>query len=288
MVDRRFLARRFEVQRPRLIAIATHLLGSAADAEDAVQEAWFRLERTDAGALDNLDAWLTTVVSRIALDLLRTPRRARERSWLVEPWSEPAANAPDPETRAVDNDRVAVALMVVLETLSPAERLAFVLHDVFGLRFDEIAEIMGRSEASARQSASRGRRLVRDAPPPRPMAWSAEHSLVRAWLSAVEHGNFDALLALLDEGAVLRADDGARTEILRGAREIAQQAMFAARLAAHSTPIRIDGRPGVAAVMAGRLVSIMAFELRAGRISGIEVLSDPARLERLDLAAILG
>ncbi|MEV1131339.1 sigma-70 family RNA polymerase sigma factor [Agromyces sp. NPDC049794] len=159
MTDRRILARRFETERPRLRAIATQLLGSAADADDAVQETWLRLERADAAGIDNLAAWLTTVVSRVSLDLLRAPRRTREHSWQVEPWrDEPVAEDADPADLVARSDRVSVALLVLLETLSPAERIALVLHDVFGQPFEEIAAVLDRSPEAARQLASRARR----------------------------------------------------------------------------------------------------------------------------------
>lgn len=288
MVDRRMLARRFESQRPRLVAIATQLLGSAADAEDVVQEAWLRLERSDTGTIENIDAWLTTVVSRLSLDTLRSPRRHRERSWQVTPWDEPVATVGDPDAAAARSDQVSVALLVVLELLTPAERLAFVLHDVFGLPFDEVAAIVGRSEPAVRQLASRARRRVRDAKTPVRPTRDVERSIVHAWLAAVEEGDFEALLELLDEGAVLRADYGAHSEEVRGAREIARKATLAARLAAHSTPVFIDGIPGVAAVIGGRVVSLMTFEVQAGAIIGLDVLADPARLERLGIAERLG
>lgn len=284
MTDRRMLARRFETARPRLLAIATRLLGSTADAEDAVQEAWLRLEAVDADAIENLDAWLTTVVSRVCLDLLRAPRRRREHSWQVEPWrDEPVAATGDPVAELERGDAVGVALLVVLETLSPAERLAFVLHDVFGQPFDRIAEVLDRSPEAARQLASRARRRVRGAPPPARPSPSRDRRIVDAWLAAAERGDFGRLLALLDEGAVLRADFGDRLQIIEGADRIAEQATFARRLAAHSVPVRLGGRPGVAAVLDGRVVSLMAFEIVDDRIVGLDVLADPGRLERLGI-----
>lgn len=294
MADHRMLARRFEAQRPRLRAIAIRLLGSAADADDAVQEAWLRLARTDVDAIENLDAWLTTVVSRVSLDQLRAPRRMREHSWQVEPWrEEPISEGDDPADIAERNDRIGVALLVVLDTLSPAERLAYVLHDVFGQPFDEIAATLERSPEAVRQLASRARRRLRGAPPTetaeaRRPDRAAERAIVSAWLAAARDGDFDALLHLLDDGAVLRADYGPQTETIAGARAIAGQAVLSARLAAHSTPVLIGGRPGVAAVLGDRVVSIMAFEITAGRIVGLEVLADPARLTGTGVARVLG
>lgn len=274
------LTARFEAARPRLRAIATQLLGSAADADDAVQEAWLRLRRTDNAAIENLDAWLTTVVSRVCLDQLKSARRTRERSWEVLPWrDEPVSDLGDPAELASLGDRVSVALLVVLETLSPAERLAFVLHDVFGLSFEEVAGVLDRSPDAARQLASRARRRLRDAPPPARQARREQRGVLDAWLRAVQEGDLSALLALLDDGAVLHADYGrGRLQTLVGATVIAEQATLAARLAQTSVPVLIDGRPGVAALVDGRVVSVMAFDIADGRIRALDVLFDPARL----------
>ena len=283
MTDRRILARRFEAQRPRLRAIARQLLGSDADADDAVQETWLRLERIDADQLDNLDAWLATVVSRVSLDVLKAPRRTREHSWQVEPWrDEPVAAGADPAELVARADRVNVALMVVLDTLSPDQRIAFVLHDVFGQPFEEVGDVLGKSPAATRQLASRARRRLRAAPEP-DAAPRPPRRLVDAWLAAVEGGDLRALMELLDEDAVLHADFGTSTRTIEGAREIAAEAVLAARLAAHSTPVLIDGMPGVAAVLDDEVVSIMAFEITDDRIVGLQVLADPERLAALDV-----
>jgi RNA polymerase sigma-70 factor, ECF subfamily len=288
MTDRRMLARRFETERPRLRAIATQLLGSTADADDAVQETWLRLERADASQIDNLEAWLTTVVSRISLDQLRAPRRKREHSWQVEPWrDEPIAANADPADLVARSDQVSVALLVLLETLSPAERIALVLHDVFGQSFDEVAEVLDRSPEAARQLASRARRRVRGAEEPERPDREHGREIVNAWLAAAQHGDLRALLELLDDGAVLRADYGTSTQRIEGSQAIAEQAVLSARLAAHSTPILIDGRPGVAATLDGRVVSIMAFEIDGDRIVGLEVLADPSRLDALGVEEIV-
>jgi RNA polymerase sigma-70 factor (ECF subfamily) len=287
MTERRILARRFETERPRLRAIAAQLLGSAADADDVVQETWLRLERVDASGIDNLEAWLTTVVSRVSLDMLRSPRRTREHSWQVEPWrDEPVAEDADPAELVVQGDRISTALLVLLETLSPAERIALVLHDVFGQSFDEIAVVLDRSSEAARQLASRARRRVRGAEEPaRP---DREHGrrIVDAWLAAAKGGDLGALLSLLDDGAVLRADYGSSTQTIVGAQAIAEQAVLSGRLAAHSVPILVDGRPGVAAVMNGRVVSIMAFDIADDRIIGLDVLADIDRLDGLGVERI--
>jgi RNA polymerase sigma-70 factor (ECF subfamily) len=288
MTDRRLLARRFETARPRLHAIAQHLLGSAADADDAVQETWLRLERVDTDGLENLDAWLTTVVSRVSLDMLRAPRRTREHSWQVEPWrDEPVAVDADPAEVVARADRVNVALMVVLDTLTPAERIAFVLHDVFGQPFDEVAAVVQKSPDAARQLASRARRRLRDAPEPERAAPSRQRAIVDAWLAAAQGGDLRALLALLDENAVLHADYGTTTQTVEGAHDIAAQAVLSARLASHSTPVLIDGMPGVAAVLHGTVVSIMAFQIAGERIVGLRVLADPKRLDELGVARTL-
>jgi len=288
MTDRRILARRFETERPRLRAIATQLLGSPADADDAVQETWLRLERVDAAGIDNLEAWLTTVVSRVSLDLLRAPRRTREHSWQVEPWrDEPVAADADPAELVAQGDRVSVALLVLLETLSPAERIAFVLHDVFGESFEEIARVLDRSPEAARQLASRARRRVRGAEEPARPDRERGRRIVTAWLAAARGGDIGALLELLDDGAVLQAEYGTSTQRVEGARAIAEQAVLSGRLAAHSTPILIDGRPGVAAVLHGEVVSIMAFEIDGGRIVSLNVLADPHRLEALGVDEIV-
>lgn len=289
MADPDDLARRFEAARPRLRAIATSMLGSTVDAEDVVQAAWLRLERVDSTEIENLDAWLTTVVSRLSLDQLRSPRRVREQSWQVEPWrDEPVATSPDPADVVADADRVSVALLVVLERLTPAERIAFVLHDVFGRPFAEVAEVIQRTSPAARQLASRARRRLREASEPARSDRRRARRLVDAWLKAVQDGDVRLLLELLDEGAVLHADFGTHTRTLSGARDIVAQALLSARLAAHSTPVLIGGRPGVAATVNGRVVSIMAFAIDDDRIASLKVLADPRRLAELDPSSALG
>jgi RNA polymerase sigma-70 factor (ECF subfamily) len=288
VTDPRILARRFETERPRLRAIAARLLGSTADVDDAVQETWLRLERSDADRIDNLEAWLTTVVSRVCLDLLRAPRRTREHSWQVEPWrDEPASPAADPAELAAQSDQVSVALLVLMETLSPAERIAFVLHDVFGQPFEEIATVLNRSPDAARQLASRARRRVRGAEEPARPDRERGRRIVEAWLAAARDGDIGALLALLDDRAVLHADYGTSMQVVEGARSIADQAVLSGRLAAHSTPILIDGRPGVAALLHERVVSIMAFDIVGDRIVGLEVLADPNRLAALGVDEVV-
>ena len=285
-IDPDLLAAEFESRRPRLRAIATRLLGSTAEADDVLQEAWLRLALADT--VENLDAWLTTVVSRLSLDVLRSARVSKIDPWAVDTWEERAAPDPDPAAVAAANEQVAVALVTVLDLLSPAERLAFVLHDVFGQSFDEVAEAIGRTPAAARQLASRARRRVRGSDTPARATGARGRAVVDAWLQAVQEGDLTHLLALLDENAVLRADYGTSAVRLEGAAEIAASATMAARLASHSVPVLLGGRPGVAAVLQGRVVSLMAFEIVDGRIVGLDVLADPERLALLDLDTIVG
>jgi RNA polymerase sigma-70 factor (ECF subfamily) len=286
MADQRMLARRFDAQRPRLVAVARRLLGSTVEAEDVVQDAWLRLQRVDPDQLDNVDAWLTTVVSRLSLDELRSARHTKERAWAVTKWSDAASTSRgDPEVEATQNDRISVALLTVLELLSPAERLAFVLHDVFGLSFDEVARMLNRSADASRQLASRARRRLRNGDATIRPDGRRARPIVAAWLAAVQDGDFDALLGLLDDGAVLRADYGTHGQQLRGARQIAENAVVAQALAAHSVPVLIDGDPGVAVVIRDSVVTLMAFEIRHGRIVGLDVLADPARIAELRITA---
>ncbi|MFJ6533614.1 sigma-70 family RNA polymerase sigma factor [Microbacterium sp. NPDC091662] len=284
-MDHEELAQRFEQARPRLRAIATRMLGSSADADDAVQETWLRLARTDASGIENFDAWCTTVVSRISLDLLRTPRSTREHSWHVEPWrDEPIDPAPDLADLVDRSDQVNVALLVVLDALTPTERIAFVLHDVFGQPFDEVAVALDKSPDAARQLASRARRRLRHISAPERADRRRGRALVEAWLAAAQEGDLAALLGLLHEDATLHADYGSRSQTLTGAAEIGAQVVLAARLAAHSTPVLIDGRPGVAATYVDRLVSLMSFVIRDGRIAALLVLADPERMDGITLA----
>ncbi|MBT2531579.1 sigma-70 family RNA polymerase sigma factor [Arthrobacter sp. ISL-48] len=273
------LERRFEEARPRLLRIATQLLGSKVDAEDAVQETWLRLARVETSDIDNLNAWLTTAVSRICLDILRTPRRRREHSWHIEPWPlDHASTSPDPVDVVATADRVNVALLVVFETLTPIERIAFVLHDIFGQPYAEIALAVGKSPQATRKIASRARQRLREAPEPAPIDRRSNRKIVEAWLAAVEHGDLRGILELLDQNAVLHADFGATTQTVVGADDIAAQAVLSARLASHSTPVLIDGRPGVAAVINGQLVSVMVFHIADSVITALDVLADPTRL----------
>jgi RNA polymerase sigma factor (sigma-70 family) len=288
--DRDWLSERFEEERPQLRRIAYRMLGTLDDADDAVQEAWLRLSRTDQSAVENLGAWLTTVVGRVSLDMLRARRARREEyvgSWLPEPIVTIEGDS-NPEEEALIADSVGLALMVVLETLSPAERLAFVLHDMFAVPFEEIAPVVGRSPAAARQLASRARRRVQGAPVP-DADLSRQQAVVDAFLTASREGDFDALLAVLDPDVVLRADPGeapvppgVATEV-HGARAVAAQALTFSPLAEFAQPALVNGAAGLIVTPHGRPFSVMGFTIKGGKIAEIDILADPVRLARLDL-----
>jgi RNA polymerase sigma factor (sigma-70 family) len=274
------LARRFEQQRPHLGRIAYRMLGSAAEAEDAVQEAWLRLSRSDAAAVDNLGGWLTTVVARVCLDVLRTRRSRREQ--LTDTWlPEPVVTIDDgPEEQALVADSVGLALLVVLETLTPAERLAFVLHDMFGVSFDEIAQILERTPAAARQLASRARRRVRGAAPLPAPDLAQQRRLVDAFLAASRGGDFDALVAVLHPDVVMRVDLGrAEDRPVRGREQVARTVIRrGSPLAPLARPALVNGAAGAVVGRAGRLISVAAFAVADGRIAAIDIVADPAKL----------
>ena len=289
------LAESFEQNRTRLRAVAYRMLGSFAEADDAVQEAWLRLSRSDADGVDNLSAWLTTVVARVCLNALRARNTRREEPIGVH-VPDPVISRADgtsPEDEALLADSVGLALLVVLETLTPAERLAFVLHDMFDLPFDEIAPMVGRSPATARQLASRARRRVRGADvhtPDRDVARQRE--VVNAFFAAAHRGDFDGLVAVLDPDVVLRSDGGpARPDasmVLRGAAEVARRTLAIAHPAAPKHPVLVNGAAGVLVTLAGQPVALMGFTVSLGKITEIDAIADPDRLRRLDLAALLG
>ena len=290
-----FLADRFEANRTHLHAVAYRMLGSVSEADDAVQEAWLRLSRrAEQDELDNLRAWLTTVVARICLDMLRSRRSRREESLdthLPDPIVSRDEEA-DPEHEALLADSVGLALLVVLETLTPAERLAFVLHDMFAVPFDEIAPIVDRSPAAARQLASRARRRVQGAAPEPDTDLDRQREVVDAFLAASRGGDFEALVAVLDPDIVLRADGGtlrpgATTE-LRGARAVAGQARRYAALARFARPALVNGAPGAVVAPGGRPYAVIGFTVRGGRIAEMDILADPERLRELDLAVLDG
>jgi RNA polymerase sigma factor (sigma-70 family) len=289
MDERDWLAARFEENRTHLRGVAFRMLGSMSDAEDAVQESWLRLSRADTSDVENLGGWLTTVVARVSLDMLRSRTSRREDpldAGRPEPIVSPAEGT-DPEYEAVLADSVGPALLVVLDTLPPAERLAFVLHDLFAVPFDEIADIVGRSPAAAGQLASRARRRVQGAAPPDGDR-SRQREVVDAFLAASRGGDFDALLALLDPDVVLRADSvavlaGAAGEVV-GATSVAET--FSGR-AKFAQPALIDGAVGAAWAPGGKPRVVFGFTIEHGKIVEIELLADPARLGELDLV-ILG
>jgi RNA polymerase sigma-70 factor (ECF subfamily) len=276
------LAQRFEAHRPHLRAVAYRMLGSFAEAEDAVQEAWLRLNRTAADpaadAVDNLGGWLTTVVARIALDVLRSRSSRREEP--LDRLPDPVVTAvdADPERSAVLADSVSLALLIVLQTLTPAERLVFVLHDLFAVPFEEIARIVDRSPAAARQLASRARRRVRGRAPGPDADLPRQQEVVAAFLAASRGGDLDALLAVLDPDITLRVDQGAGVRVVHGAATVAGQALTYARLAPAGRPAVVNGGAGVVTVVDGRVVSVLATTVREGRIVAIDILADRDRL----------
>ena len=290
-----FLAEQFEEYRPHLRAVAYRMLGSTAEADDAVQEAWLRLSRSDPRAIDNLGGWLTTVVARVCLNALRARRRHGEEP-LGPHVPEPVVDAADgssPEHEALLADSVGLALLVVLETLPPAERLAFVLHDMFGVPFDEIAPIVDRSPEAARQLASRARRRVRGAAPKPDPDRARQREVVDAFFAASRDGDFEALVAVLDPDVVLHADGGVlrpdATVVVRGAETVARRALMFSRMAPHVRPALVNGAPGVVVIPPdGKVFSIMAFTVADGKIVEIDALVDPERLAAVDLSALEG
>jgi len=266
----------FEAHREHLHAVAYRMLGSLAEADDAVQEAWLRLHRAAPADVANLRGWLTTVVARICLDLLRARNTRQE-----EPFSVVLAEAttPDPEAEALQADAVGLALLVVLDRLAPAERLAFVLHDLFDVPFDTIAGILDRSPAAVRQLASRARRRVQGSMPPDGSGGGRQHALVAAFLAASRAGDFDALLKLLDPGVVVRA--GALQ--VTGASAVAGQALVFARRSTYAQIMLINGMPGVVVAPRGRVATALTFTIDGDRITGLDVIEDPDRLGRLEV-----
>jgi RNA polymerase sigma-70 factor, ECF subfamily len=288
-----FLAEQFEENRTHLRAVAYRMLGSLSEADDAVQEAWLRLGRSDTSDIENLGGWLTTVVGRVCLDMLRS-RKSRREEPLGARFPDPIVGRQggiDPEHEALLSDSVGLALLVVLETLSPAERLAFVLHDVFAVPFEEIASIVGRSPTAARQLASRARRRVQGAATSADAGLACQREAVDAFLAASREGDFEALLAVLDPDVVLRIDGGAvragLSREVRGVRAVAEQTLTFSRLSPFVRPALVNGAAGVVVAPRGRPFAVMGFTVRRGKIVEIDVLADPARLRRLDLLAVL-
>jgi RNA polymerase sigma-70 factor, ECF subfamily len=290
-----WLAEQFEQHRAHLRAVAYRMLGSATEAEDAVQESWIRLGRTDVSAVENLRAWLTTVVARVCLDMLRTQTSRREDpldTHVPDPIIARAISRGDegPEADAVLADSVGLALLVVLEKLEPAERLAFVLHDVFGMTFEEIAPIVDRSVVATRQLASRARRRVQGQTPTSNADLRTQRRVLDAFLAAVQDGDFEALVTVLDPAIVLRADGGAlkgMSRVVRGAQAVVAQAAAFSKLGLSSQVVLVNGNIGVVSRLPeGRVLSVIGFTIAGGKVVEMDILADPERLSRLDLSAI--
>jgi RNA polymerase sigma-70 factor (ECF subfamily) len=292
MDEREFLAQEFEEHRTRLRAVAYRMLGSLSEADDAVQETWLRLNRTDADAVENLGGWLTTVVARVSLNMLRS-RRSQGEEPLDLRMPEPIvdrADGTDPEHEALLADSVGLALLVVLETLNPAERLAFVLHDMFAVPFDEIAPIVDRSPDAARQLASRARRRVQGEAAIPDADVNTQREVLDAFLAAAREGDFEGLLKVLDPDVVLRADRGAASiggsRVVRGAANVARQAQAFSRLDIDVRPALVNGAVGTVTLRDGQPFAIAGFTIRNRRIVEMDVFADPERLSQLDLVIL--
>jgi RNA polymerase sigma-70 factor, ECF subfamily len=298
MDDQTWLNERFEENRPRLRGVAYRMLGSLSEAEDAVQEAWLRLNRIETNTIENPGGWLTTVVSRVCLDMLRSRKSRRE-----EPIGAPATdssvvlgNATDPEGEVMLADSVGVALLVVLDTLTPTERLVFVLHDLFAMPFEEIGSIVGRSSAAAKQMASRARRRVRGSATPTDAGRARQHEVVEAFLKAAREGDLEGLLAILDPDAVIRIDAAARIDAppaeagmareLRGASTWAKQFIALSRGLQYVQPALIDGSVGLIFAPRGKLSKAITFTFTNAKVTRVEVTGDPARLREFDIAVL--
>jgi len=294
MDEQEWLAERFEEHRTRLRAVAYRMLGSLSEADDAVQEAWLRLSRSDTSDVENLGAWLTTVIARVSLNMLRSRKSRREEPVGVH-MPEPIVDRADgtnPEHEALLADSVGLALLVVLETLSPAERLAFVLHDMFAVPFDEIAAIVDRSPDAARQLASRARRRVQAQKPVPDADLDAQRDVIDAFLAAARDGDFDRLVAVLDPDVVLRADLGplpaGGSREVRGAAAVASQALMYSRLGLIMKPALINGTAGLVSLRNGQPFSVGGFTVTGGKIVAMDILADPDRLAQLDLTVLKG
>jgi RNA polymerase sigma factor (sigma-70 family) len=291
MEDDGSLAARFETQRAHLRGVAYRMLGSLSEADDAVQEAWLRLSRADTGAVENLGGWLTTVIARVCLDMLRS-RKARSEEPLADGAAEPITGDPsgDPESEALMADAVGLAVLVVLETLAPAERLAFVLHDMFGQSFEEIAPIVGRSPAAARQLASRARRRLQGTDASSAPDLARQRDVVNAFLAALRGADFEALVALLDPDVVFRAEgaggDPRAVSEVRGARTWAKGALAFSRSVRDMRRALVNGAPGVVLAPRGKLARALVFTIENDKIVRVEVIADPERLRTLDLAVL--
>ena len=292
MNDQEWLARQFEEQRPHLRAVAYRMLGSLSEAEDAVQDAWLRVGRADTTEVENLRAWLTTIVARVSLNMLRTRGTRREGPLdvhLPDPIIDPA-DGTDPEHEALLADSVGLALLVVLEMLTPAERMAFVLHDMFAVPFEDIAPILERSPEATRQLASRARRRVRGADPVPDPDLTAQWEVVEAFLAAARGGDFDALVAVLDPDVEVRADGGLTgiSHHIRGAANVAGQALMFSRAGLTTRRALVNGAAGMVSFRDGAPFSLCAMTIKNGRIAKMDFLTDPERLARLDLTVLEG
>jgi RNA polymerase sigma-70 factor (ECF subfamily) len=286
-----WLAERFEENRTRLRSVAYRMLGSLSDADDAIQEVWLRLSRSDTAAIENLGGWLTTAVARVSLDMLRS-RKSRREDQLDVQAPEPVADREgpsDPEQEALLADSVGLALLVVLDTLAPAERLAFVMHDMFAVPFEEIGPIVGRTPAAARQLASRARRRVQGTPKAAGGELTRQREVVDAFLTALRAGDFQGLLAVLDPEVVVRADRpgaaGAPMEI-RGAETWARGAVAFGHMARFTQRALVDGAPGLVVARGGRLIRALSFRIADAKIVEVDVIADPERLKQLDVAVL--
>jgi RNA polymerase sigma factor (sigma-70 family) len=277
------LAERFEAHRPRLRALAYQTLGSTTEADDAVQETWLRLSRSDSGTIENLGGWLTTVVARVCLNMLAARRDEPVGVVLPEPVASDADGS-GPEHEALLADSIGPALLVILHTLTPAERLAFVLHDIFAVPFDEIAAVVGRSPAAARQLASRARRRVQDVAPVTGTDLPRQRAITDAFLIAARDGDFDALLEALDQDVVVRSNG---TEVLRGASTVAARAFPFTRIAQVTLPALINGAVGIITAADGKPVTLVGFTITGQKITAIDLIDNPRRIAEADLA-ILG
>ena len=288
MDEHDWVAQRFEENRTRLRAVAYRMLGSISEADDAVQEAWLRLSRSETSGIENLGGWLTTVVGRVCLNMLRS-RSSRREEPLGEPPIVSRQDGSDPEHEALLADSVSLALLVILETLAPAERLAFVLHDMFAVPFEEISPIVGRSPTATRQLASRARRRVQGAAVP-DTDLARQREVVDAFFAASRGGDFDALLAVLDPDVVLRSDGGVLraglSREIRGAQTVVDQALTFSGLVPFVKPALVNGAAGVVVAPEGEPLAVMGFTVRDGKIVEIDVLADPERLGQLDLALL--
>jgi len=292
MSEQDWLAQRFEQDRRRLRAVAYRMLGSMSEAEDAVQEAWLRLSGSESGEIENLSAWLTTVVARVSLNMLRS-RAARREQPLSPRLPDPVvdrADGVDPEHEALLADSVGLALLVVLETLTPPERLAFVLHDMFGVPFEQIASLLDRSPQAARQLASRARRRVRAQPTTPDADVSAQREVIDAFMTAARTGDFEALVATLDPNVVLRADGGSALAALsaevHGALDVARQAALWSQVDLTMRPALVNGAAGAVVMRDGAVFAITSVLVRNGKIAEMDFLIDPERLARLDLPVL--